>query len=134
MPVYLFESVNKEGLYTDIFYHLKDAPKIGAVVENEGKKWRRIPTLPYAASDTQAMDPFDNKAFVDKTGKMKGTWGDMETLSSELSEKRAKLSGGQDPVLNRYEDQKQKVTGLESFRRKKDKAKENLSKKGIILE
>jgi hypothetical protein len=134
MPTYCFESIDSDNKFIDIFYHFKDAPKIGAVIENEGKKWRRIPTLPYAASDTQALDPFDNKAFVDKTGKMKGTWGDMETLSSELSEKRAKLAGGEDPVLNKYEDQKQKATGLESFRRKKNKAKEKLSKQGIILE
>jgi hypothetical protein len=134
MPVYLFESVNKEGLYTDIFFTFKDAPRIGTIIEHEGKKWRRIPTLPYTASDTQAIDPFDNKAFINKTGKMKGTWGDMEKLSGELSEKRAKLAGGEDPILNRYEDQKQKATGLESFRRKKNKAKEKLAKKGIILE
>lgn len=134
MPTYSFESIESEGIFTDIFYPFKDAPKIGAIVDHDGRKWRRIPTIPYGASDTQALDPFDNKAFVEKTGRMKGTWGDMERLSGELSEKRAKLAGGEDPILNRYEDQKQKTTGLESFRRKKKKAKENLAKKGIILE
>lgn len=133
MPTYQFESIDKEGIYNDIFFTFKDVPRIGTIIEYEGKKWRRIPTIPQAASNTKC-DPFSSKDFVEKTGKMKGTWGEMEKLSAEMSEKRAKLSGGEDPVLAKYEAKKEKETGLKSFRKRKNEAKENLAKKGIILE
>lgn len=133
MPVYLFESVEKKDLYTDIFYPFKDAPKIGTIIEFEGEKWRRIPTMPQAASNTKC-DPFNSKDFVEKTGRMKGTYGEMQDLSAEMSEKRAKICGGEDPVLAKYENSREKQTGLKSFRKKKKEAKENLAKKGIILE
>lgn len=133
-PTYYFELESDDSIHTDIYYSFKDAPKIGSIVEHEGKRWRRMPTIPCAASDTQTVDPFSSKAFVEKTGRMKGTWGDLETASAEMSEKRAKLAGGLDPVKEKYFEERKKLTGLEHPEVKKRKAKENLAKKGIILE
>ncbi len=92
-----------------------------------------MPTVLSTSSDN-SIDAFSEADFVKKTGNMKGTLGDMENLSREMSEKRAAKNGGEDPVLNQMENQKMAATGLDSFRRKKKKATESLAKKGIILE
>ena len=133
MPTYCFESTESEGIYTDIFYPFKDAPRIGTVVDHEGGKWRRIPTLPYAAQDTK-IDPNSASDFVRKTGQMKGTYGQMIDYSAELSEKRAEKNNGIDPVKNAYHEDYKRRTKLEHHEVKKRKAKENLAKKGIVLE
>jgi hypothetical protein len=132
LPQYYFQSVDDEEIYTDIFFTFKDAPRIGTIIDYEGEKWRRMPTLPQAASST-LISPFDNKAFVEKTGKMKGTWGQLENFSREMSEQRTKIAG-RDEVLERHEASREKLTGLKSFRKKKIEAQESLAKKGIVLE
>ena len=129
----MFQSVDKENCFTDIFYPFKDAPKIGAIVDHEGGKWRRIPTLPYAAQDTQ-INPDSAADFVRKTGQMKGTWGDLEKMSAEMSAKRAAKNNNVDPIAERYYEKHKATTGLEHHVVKKRKAKENLAKKGIVLE
>lgn len=133
MPQYLFQSLDDESVHTDIFFTFKDAPKIGTVISYEGKQWKRRPTLPQAASCTQ-LSPYDSKAFVEKTGQMKGTWGQMEELSAELSEKRAAANGGRDEVREKFYETSKKTTGLEHPDVRKRKAKEELAKKGVILE
>jgi hypothetical protein len=50
-----------------------------------------------------------------------------------MSEERTRIAG-RDEVLEKYESQREKQTGLKSFRKRKKEAKENLEKKGIILE
>ena len=35
MPTYCFQSIDSDNQFADIFYHFKDAPRIGAVIENE---------------------------------------------------------------------------------------------------
>lgn len=133
MPNYEF--ISEDGANYNVFYfNMKTAPKIGELFTDEnGQIWKRIASMPQASTSVD-IDPFDRQAFVEKTGKMRGTWGDLERMSAEMSEKRAAKNGGRDDVLEKYEDAKQKQTGLESFRRKKKKAKENLAKKGIVLE
>lgn len=44
MPTYYFELESDDSIHTDIYYSFKDAPKIGSIIEYEGKKWRRMPT------------------------------------------------------------------------------------------
>jgi hypothetical protein len=133
MPVYYFDLVSDDSVHTDIYYPFKDAPKIGAIIEHEGKHWRRMPTLPTTSSDSQSIDAFSQQAFTEKTGKMKGTWGAMEDFSKEMSEKRIQKLG-YDPVLEKTEASREKLTGLKSFRKKKVEARESLAKKGIVLE
>lgn len=102
MPNYLFESLDKSET-TLLFYSMKEAPKVGSVVKVDGKKWRRIFTLPQAApAGLKPIDPHSQKAFREKTGSMKGTLGDMWDLSKELSAKRAEKEGGEDPIQNKY--------------------------------
>ena len=43
-------------------------------------------------------DPFSANNYVEKTANMKGTVGDLLDYSAELSERRAEVNGGVDPV------------------------------------
>lgn len=67
-----------------------------------GIKWTRIFSIPQAAFDTVALDPFNKKDFTNKTGKGKGVLGDLFKRSREMSEKRKALAGGQDVVADQY--------------------------------
>lgn len=49
MPLYEFVAVSDPKRYTTIFMEYADAPDIGAVVEQGGVAWRRIPSMPVAA-------------------------------------------------------------------------------------
>ena len=79
--------------------------------------WERIYDLPQVNIGNSKVDnPFDNNAFVEKTGKMKGTYGDLLDYSAELSERRAALTGKEDPVKRKYFDDYTKKTGKKHLR------------------
>ena len=48
------------------------------------------------------QDPFSTNDFLDRTKSKKGTYGNMMDYSKELSEKRASVMGGVDPVKQNY--------------------------------
>lgn len=65
--------------------------------------------LPYVAIKG-SKDPFSERAFVEDTGRKRGTVGDMMDYSRELSEKRAQQNGGVDPIQqNFFKDYKKRV-------------------------
>jgi|TARA_Y100000310_G_C20583846_1_gene764377 hypothetical protein len=83
--------------------------------EGNDDNWERVYDVPqvnignYVA---KKVDPWDNKQFIDRTGNMKGTYGDMQDYSSQLSEKRAKESiTGEDPIKRKHFDKYKKATG-----------------------
>lgn len=101
MPNYEFSNpeTGEIGLF---FFPATQAPKVGALVEIEGKQWRREFSLPLTGVDTK-IDPFSQKQFREKTyGKKGETVGSMWDRSKELSEMRAAKSGGTDPVRAKY--------------------------------
>tara|TARA_Y100001951_G_scaffold103702_1_gene113154 strand:- start:775 stop:1176 length:402 start_codon:yes stop_codon:yes gene_type:complete len=69
-------------------------------------QWERIyeaPQINMGVSTAKAIDAWDSKSFVERTGKMKGTIGDLENHAAELSAKRAKESlTGEDPLKRKY--------------------------------
>lgn len=73
--------------------------------------WERIYDLPQVNIGNAKVDPFDNNMFVDKTGKMKGKYGDLLDYSAELSEKRAEKNGGVDPIKRKHFDNYEKRVG-----------------------
>ena len=76
----------------------------------DGVKWDRVWQNPQLNVKGGKVDPFDKKKFIDKTGKMKGTYGDMLDFSKELSEERAaKL--GEDPMKRKHFDDYEKKVG-----------------------
>lgn len=84
--------------------------------------WERVYELPQLNTSGGAkIDPFDNKSFVNKTGNMKGTYGDLMDYSAELSEKRAAQAGGEDPLKRKHFDNYKKQTGKKHLRDKPKK-------------
>jgi hypothetical protein len=131
MPQYSFLD-ESTGLYEDIFFKFAEAPKIGSYIIHEGRKLRRQATIPYASSDTVNIDPFSQKDFVRATSKA-GTLGQLWDESKAMSEKRAQIAGS-DPVKDAHMAKQEKETKIVPFEKRRQKAKENLAKKGIILE
>lgn len=122
MPNYSFENL-ETGEIKDFFYSMKEVPKVGTEIESDGGKWKRIFTIPQANIDTQ-IDAFSSTQFVDKTYNKKGeTLGSMWDRSKELSEKRAALAGGEDPVKKKYlDDYAKKRKGVRHFAERKEQS------------
>ena len=96
MPLYLFKNP-KTNKIVSVFQPMNDDHSYS---ENE-IKYERIFTVPNASIDSQ-IDPNSSEQFVEKTGKMKGTLGEIWDYSKEMSEKRSKVTGV-DPIRERSE-------------------------------
>lgn len=109
--IYQFRN-KKTGKIIDIVMPMKDYKHYKGEDGTEDF-WERVYDLPQVnIGNAKVVDPFDNKSFVDKTGKMSGKYGDLLDYSSELSEKRAALAGGEDPLKRKYfDDYKKKTNG-----------------------
>jgi len=70
-------------------------------IDENGLEWKRVFQVPNAAVDSQ-IDANNPVAFIDATKNKKGTYGDLLDKSNELSEKRAKEHGGQDPIKEKF--------------------------------
>jgi len=102
MPNYVFQKVGSEET-KEFAFSMKDAPSFGKVIQREGAKWKRLMVNPQVAcAGLKALDPYSPKDFVNKTGQMKGTLGDLWDASKELSERRAQREGGADPLRKKY--------------------------------
>ncbi len=106
MPMYVFQHPDREE-YTEAYFGMNDEKKY---IDEEGTEWKRVYLSSQLSVDAK-VDPWDNADFVNKTGNKKGTVGDMLNLSSELSEQRAKESGGVDPLKQKYYDNYSKQRG-----------------------
>jgi predicted nucleic acid-binding Zn ribbon protein len=99
MPLYLYQN-EKTGEVREILQSMNDVHEYNG--ENgEEENWKRIFTIPQASIDTK-QDPFSTNDFLDRTKSKKGTYGNMMDYSKELSEKRASVMGGVDPVKQNY--------------------------------
>jgi hypothetical protein len=96
MPLYTYEHP-ETGETVEAFEKMND---VHVYVGQDGLKWKRVFHAPNANIDTQT-DPFSPKAFTDKTGATKGTYGELMDRSRDMSEKR-KDKLGYDPVQKKY--------------------------------
>ena len=96
MPIYVYKHPEKEE-YIEVLQGMNDEH----VYEQDGLVWERVFLAPNASIDND-VDPFNSRQFVDATANKKGTMGDMMDFSKELSEKRASVNGGVDPVKKQY--------------------------------
>ena len=128
--VYQFKN-KKTGKIVDIVMSMKDYKPYCGETGNDNF-WERIYDLPQVnIGNANVVDPFDNKAFVSKTGGMKGKYGDLLDYSSELSDRRAALAGGEDPLKRKYfDDYKKKTNGKKHL---KDMPKK-IETKGATIE
>ncbi len=107
--VYQFRNT-KTGKIKDVVMPMKEYKPYRGENGNEDF-WERVYDLPQVnIGNAKVVDPFDNKAFVNKTGNMQGKYGDLLDYSSELSERRAALNGGEDPIKRKYFDEYKKKT------------------------
>lgn len=95
MPLYTFEHPIS-GDVKDIFFHMNDDK---AYADPEGVQWSRVWHAPTAAIDSNP-DPFSANSFLEKTNN-KGTYGELEQRSKDMSEKR-KDKLGYDPIKQKY--------------------------------
>lgn len=119
--VYQFRN-KKTGKIADVVMSMKDYKHYHGENDEEDC-WERVYDAPQVnLGNTKITDPFDNGAFVRKTGAMKGTYGDLMDYSSELSEKRAELNGKEDPIKRKFfENYEKKTKGKKHFRDKPKK-------------
>jgi len=125
--IYLFH--NKEtDEYREIEMSMKEyAPYRGE--NNDEDCWERIydtPQISMGNSTSKTVDPYSQNEFVERTGKMKGNFGNMLDYSKELSEKRAKDHGGTDPVKEKYFKNYEKKTGKKHLADKKPYESKNV--------
>ena len=102
MPLYSFVKVSDPNVKEDVFFTMKEVPKVSEIIkDDDGVEWKRVFTLPYAGVDTQ-IDHNNPNDFIEKTGKKRGTYGNILDASKKLSEKRAKERDGVDPVQQKF--------------------------------
>jgi len=99
MPIYSYRN-GLTGEERDIVQRMNDTHEYHGENGEEGV-WKRL-YRPIRAAFGMSVDPNNPKAFIEKTGKQKGTYGDLIEQSKELSEKRAAQHGGIDPVKEKY--------------------------------
>lgn len=105
MPIYIFKNPDTEE-YKEIVQTMNEEH---IYIDEFGLQWQRVFTIPNASIDTKE-DAWNHNQFVEKTGKMKGTVGDVLDYSAELSEKRAEANGGEDPIKRKaFNDYEKKV-------------------------
>jgi hypothetical protein len=119
MPIYRFSHPKNEKKTVDIHLGMNDEHRF---VDKNGVEWDRVWFVPQASVDA-AIDPFNANAFVDKTGKDKGSIGDLWDRSAEMSRKRAEKRDGVDPVQESYfKKAREKRKGKPSFLELKKRA------------
>lgn len=121
MPTYIFKNPKTED-HIEIIQSMNDEH---IYIDENGLQWKRVWVNPQLNTESN-IDPFDNSAFIEKTGKMKGSYGDMLDLSKEMSDKRKSAHGGVDPVQQQYfKDYSKKRKGAKHPDELKQKTFEN---------
>ena len=124
MPTYIFKHPKKEK-YIEIIQSMNDEHEY---FDEDGLEWERQWTNPQLNTES-SIDPFDSKAFVERTGNMKGTYGDLQNYSKELSEERKKTHGI-DPVQQKYfSEYSKKRKGAKHINEMKQRVFENKNAK-----
>lgn len=121
MPVYIFKHPEKEQ-YTEVIQSMNDEH---VYFDEDGVEWKREWTNPQLNCESN-IDPFNNVSFIEKTSKMKGTYGDLQDYSKELSEQRKSMNNGVDPVQQKFfKDYSNKRKGAKHVNELKQRTWEN---------
>lgn len=92
MPNYIYHN-SKTDEYIEVFQGMNDEH---VYIDEDGFEWDRVYSSPQLNTNG-SVDPMNANQFIEKTGKMKGSYGDLMDYSKELSAKREQ-NMGQDPV------------------------------------
>lgn len=96
MPIYLYKNP-VTGKVKEIVQRMND----DHVYEENGVQFERLFTNP-SARINESIDTAQK--FVEKTANMRGTLGEIWDYSQELSDKRAREHGGEDPMRKKAEE------------------------------
>lgn len=99
MPLYTYHNTETNE-YRDILQTMNE-PHVYNGEFGDEDCWVRVFHSPNAAIDSK-IDPFSGNDFVRKSYSKKGTMGDLMDRSAELSQQRAEIAGGVDPVKEKY--------------------------------
>ena len=127
MPFYTYrrESTGEER---DIIQSMNDTHEYFGDKGDEDD-WKRVFYAPNASIDSQ-INPNSKRQFMDSTSTKKGTLGDLMDYSNEMSDKRADLNGGVDPVKQKYfDDYSKKRNGAKHFEEMKSYESKNVKVK-----
>jgi hypothetical protein len=108
MPEYLYQHPNTKEVMT-LLQKMTDEHEF---IDTEGIKWQRLFGHVGLSMDSQAIDPFSEKQFLEKTANMKGTMGDMMDYSKELSSQREATLGKEDPIKRKAFNEYKKTRGV----------------------
>lgn len=123
MPQYIYQ--NSKGETREIIQSMNDIHEYFGENGDEND-WIRLYTVPTASVDAKL--PSTKKEFLEKTAKMRGTVGEMQQMSAEISEKRAQRSvTGEDPIKRSYFDNYKK----ERKGRKHHLDRKDINKNGV---
>ena len=124
MPQYsFFNSQTNET--RDVFFKMNDDKVYDGEDGTEVGQWKRVFTVPNASVDSSTkINPFSQKDFVEKTGKKRGTYGDLISAASEASQQRIDKEG-RDTVKENFFASYKKDTGKNHFNDKKPVVEKN---------
>lgn len=125
MPIFLYRHPETK----EIREIIQSVHEDHSYIDENGLKWNREFTIPTASIDTK-WDAENPRDFVEKSGRKKGTLGEIFDKSKELSEKREKQRGT-DPIQNTFFDKYKDKTGKDHPDLRKKKVKE-LTKEVMI--
>ena len=109
MPEYLYQHPQTKEVIS-VMQGMKDNHEFK---DKDGTQWNRLFTVQNLSVDSADVDPFSSTQFLDKTANMKGTYGDMLDYSKELSQRRAEMRGGEDPVKRKMLDNYKAERGID---------------------
>ncbi len=132
MPQYAFIRVDDPSISDLKWYHMNDAPSVGAVITEGKVQWRRVFTQPRMSVDTR-VDPYSSRDFIKATNKP-GVVADLWDRSKELSLKRADKEGT-DPIRQTFFDRYSKRrSGKKHPEQQREESVKTLAAKGIKVD
>lgn len=131
MPLYLYLD-ERDGSVHEVVQTMKEEHRAFA---KDGYELKRIFINPNASIDSK-WDENSSKDFIEKTGRKRGTVGDLFDKSKELSLKREQKEGC-DPIkekmYNDYSKKRDGATHPQQRKEKFEKKKKELVKKGFDI-
>lgn len=132
MPLYTYKH-KETGEEVEIIQRMSEDKIYNGADGTEVDQWARVfNSFSINGTSGGKLDPFDEKSISKAMeGKDGVTLGEMWDLSAELSEQRAEMSGGEDPVKQEYYKRHEEATGEKHHA---DKFSETYEGDGIKVE
>ena len=121
MGLYLFSNPSNENEIVEVVMSIHDKHEY----HKDGVKWDRVYTKPTSSIDSK-INPFDDKANLNKIAQTKGTLGDIIDYSAEQSRKRSEKLGTVEPKKKKYWENDEKSRWKKCLEERKHLLKEKV--------